>query len=105
MELDPAAVIFQHAADDREAETGALLTRRDVGFEQSRAAHLRQADAVVDDVDQDVIALARGDDLDTPLPQLLRRNRVDRLGGVLDDVGQRLRNQPPVEARPQRILG
>ena len=33
------------------------------------------------------------------------RHRGDRLGGVLDEVGERLRDQPPVEARRHRIFG
>src|SRR5882724_8713070 len=97
VEFDPAAVIFQNAADNRQAKAGALFARRDVGFEQTRPAHLRQADTVIDDVDHDIIALARGDDVDTSPSQLLRRYGFDGFRRVLDDVGQRLRNQPPVE--------
>src|SRR5439155_23542590 len=51
IELDPAAMVFQDAADDREAKPGALFARRHVRLEQTRPAYLRQADTVVDHVD------------------------------------------------------
>ncbi len=40
-----------------------------------------------------------------PLPALLRGHGGDAFGGVLDDVGQRLRNQAAVELRRHRVLG
>ena len=104
VEFDPAAVVFQNAADDRQPKAGALFARRDIGLQQPRPADLRQADAVVDDIDHDVVALARGDDIDPALSQLLRRDGLDGFGRVLDDVGQRLRDQPPVELRPHRLF-
>ena len=44
VEFDPAAMVFQHPADDRQPEAGALFARRHIGLEQTRPAHLRQAD-------------------------------------------------------------
>ncbi len=38
------------------------------------------------------------------LPRLLRRYLLDRLGGVLDDIGDCLGDQPPVELGAERIL-
>ena len=58
-QLDAAAMVFQNPADDGEPEAGALFACRDIGFEQARPVFLRQADAVVDDVDHDVVAVAR----------------------------------------------
>ena len=52
-QLEAAAMFFENAADDGEAEAGALLARRHIGLEQARAVFLRQADAVVDHVDDD----------------------------------------------------
>ena len=52
-QFDAPAMLFQNAADDGEAEAGALLARRHIGLEQPRAVFLRQADAVVDHVDDD----------------------------------------------------
>ncbi len=104
VEFDAAAVVFQDAAYDRQPKAGALFARRDIGFEQTGPAHLGQADTVIDHIDHDVIALVRGDHVDTPLSQLLRRDRLDGFRRVLDDVGQRLRNQPPVELRPHRLF-
>ena len=97
-------MVFQNAADDGKTKAGALLARRDIGLQQTRPAHLRQADTVIDDVDHDVIVFARGDDINTTLAEFVRRHRLDGLGRVLDDVGQRLRNQPPVELRPHRLV-
>ena len=100
-----AAVFLDDAADDGEPEAGALLARGHVGLEQPVAVFLRQADAVVDDVDRRFVALARGKDADCALAELVRRHGGDRLGGVLDQVGERLRDQPAVEARRHRVLG
>ena len=77
VEFDPAAMIFQNAADDCQPKAGALLARRHIGFEQARPAYLRQADTVVDDVDHDFIIFARGDDINTTLPQFFRRDGLD----------------------------
>src|SRR5262249_42308880 len=99
VELDASAVLLEDAADDREPEAGTLLARRHVGLEQSVAVLLGQPGAVVDDVDDDVGPLARRRNLDAAAAELLGRHRRDRLGGVLDDVGQRLGDQPAVETR------
>src|SRR3984957_10257881 len=104
IEFDPAAVVFQHATDDRKPKAGALLACCDVGFEQTGPAHLWQTDAVIDDVDHDVVVVAPGDDINTTLPERLGRNGFDGFGCILNDVGQRLRNQPPVELRPQGLV-
>ena len=50
-QLETPAVLFENASDDGEPEPGALVARRHVGFEQPRAVLLRQADAIVDHVD------------------------------------------------------
>ena len=104
MQLDAAAVLFQNFPDDRETEAGALLARRHIGLEQARAVFHRQTDAVVDDVDQDVAVHSRCRYLDAALLRP-RRQRRDRLGAVLDDVGEGLRDQPAVEPCRHRILG
>ena len=51
-QFDAPAVLFENAADNGQSQSGALLTRRHVGLQQSRAVFLRQADPVVDHVDQ-----------------------------------------------------
>ena len=58
VKFDPAAVVFQNTADDRKPEPGALLARGHVRLEQPRPRDLRQPDAVVDDVDDHVVAVA-----------------------------------------------
>src|SRR5262249_62221385 len=104
LQLDAAAMVFEHAADDREPKSGALCARSDIWFEQTRPRHLRQSDTVIDHVDHDVVVLATSDDIDTALAELFRRTLLDRLGRILDNVGQRLRDQSPVELGPQRIF-
>src|SRR5688500_9040039 len=92
-------MFFENAADDGEAKAGAFLARRHIRLEQPVAVLLRQAGAVVDDVDHDIPALALDRNIDAAAPQFLRRYRSDRLRGVLHDVGQSLRDQAAVELR------
>src|ERR1051326_4101889 len=61
MQLDADAVLLENAANDGKAEARALLAGGDIGLEQPVAVFLRQADAVVDHVDEDVVALPRRD--------------------------------------------
>src|SRR4029077_19730056 len=71
---------------------------------QARATHLWEANAVVDDVDHNVVVFARGNNINTPLAGLTCSHGLDRFGCVLDDVGQRLRNQPAVKLRPHWLV-
>src|SRR5690242_10014016 len=77
LEFDAAAMVLQHAADNGEPETGALLARRYIRFQQPRTADLRQADSVIDHVDHDVVVFARRSDVDASLAQLFRRHLFD----------------------------
>src|SRR5712691_10392757 len=104
VEIDAAAVVLEDAADDGEPEPGPLLAGGDVGLEQPIAILLGQADAVVEHVDEDVAALAPDRNLDAAAIELAGRHRGDRLGGVLDDVGERLGNEPAIELGRQRAL-
>src|SRR5450759_4050963 len=104
-QLDASAMILDNAADDGEPKSGALLARRDIRLEQTAAIFLRQADPVIDDINDDVAALARGKDSDRALAKVGWRYRCNRFGRVLDEVGERLRHQAPVEPRRHRILG
>src|SRR3974390_1108801 len=96
-QLDPAPMILNDAADDGEAESRALLARRNVRLEQPAAILLRQTNAVIDDVDQNVVVFARGKDADRALAELRWRHRGDGLGRILDQIGGRLWDQPPVQ--------
>src|ERR1035437_5929125 len=89
-QLDATAMILDEAPDDGEPQSGALFARGDIGLEQPAAVFLRQADAVIDDVDDDILAFARGKNVDRALAEFGRRHGGNRLGGVLDDVGERL---------------
>ena len=79
VQFDTAAMIFQHAPDDRQAKTGALLARRDVWLKQPRAADIGQADAVIDNVDDNIVIVARNGHFNTPLGQKFFRNSLDGL--------------------------
>src|ERR1700722_2356915 len=102
-QLDAPAMFFQNAANDGQAQTRALFPRRHIGLEQARPVFLGQADAVVDHVDDDVFVLAPHADDDFSAAELVRRYRANRFGGVLDDVGERLGNQPPIETRRNHV--
>jgi hypothetical protein len=96
-QLDAAAVVFENAADNGEAKAGALFARRDIGLEQPARFSFGRPMPLSIDVDDDVSPSRAAITSMTPLPSSLRRYRFDGFGGVLDDVGQRLRNQPAVE--------
>src|ERR1035437_10475786 len=86
-QLDAHAMILDNAADDGEPKSGALLARRDIRLEQTAAIFLRQADPVIDAIDDDVAALARGTDSDRALAKVGWRYRCNRFGRVLDHGG------------------
>src|SRR5215470_2962902 len=87
VQFDPSSVLFQNLPDNGETKARALLPRGDVGFEQPPPIFLRQSDAVVDDVEDDIMPLARCRYLDFSAAELLRRHCGDRFRSVLDDVG------------------
>src|SRR5215467_11721752 len=103
-QIDRAAVLFNNASHDSEPKSGALLAGRNVGLEQPAAIFLRQADAVVDDIDHDIVAVPRRVDLDFPFAEFGRRHGCDRLGRILDGVGERLRNETSVKTCRHRVF-
>ena len=58
VQFDSAAVFFENFSDDGKSEAGALLARRDIWLKQPVAIFLRQANAIVDDIDVDHVAFA-----------------------------------------------
>ncbi len=111
LERERAAVLLGDLLHHGEAEAGALVPLGgDVRLEQARAVLLRQADAVVDHLDGDAIGLRRDDGLDAALPvriALQRRlaRRLDRLAGVLHEVGDGTRDEAAIERHQQRLVG
>src|SRR3569623_3631918 len=97
-------MILEYAPDDGEAEASAVFAGGDVRLKQPCATFLRQAYAVIDHFDVDAVIFLSGGDIDPALAEFFRRHRAYRLGGVLYDIGQRLRNQPAVEIGPHRLL-
>src|SRR6202521_806266 len=98
-------MLLQDATHYGEAKAGALFPRGEIGLEQAVAVLLGQPGAVVDHVDHDVGAFTPDRHLDAPAPERGRGYRGNRLGGVLDDVGHRLGNQPAVELGRHRAIG
>ena len=101
------SMIFWTMARPRPVPFAAL--GRHVGLEQARAVLLRQAEAVVDHLDDDLLAaLAIRRASTRPFQPAARSGcsaaDCDRLGRVLDEIGQRLRDQAPVARRPSAAL-
>ena len=69
-QFDAAAMLLHDAPDDGKTESRALFPGRDIRLEQPAAICLRQADAVIDDVDHDVVAITRRVDMDNALAEL-----------------------------------
>src|SRR3954452_747748 len=101
-QLAAAAVFLENAPDDGEAKAGALLAGGDIRLEQPVAVFLRQANAVVDHVDIDVVPFAHRSHPDAAAAKHALRHGRDGFGRVLDDVGEPLRDQPPIESRRHR---
>ena len=88
-----------------QAEAGALLARRHIGLEQLLPVLRRQALAVVDDLDRRHSCRRRIDrDGDLPWPRCCLRHAGDRLGGVLDDVGEGLRHSRRSKRADDRLV-
>src|SRR6516164_5435619 len=68
--IDAATVVFDDLCDDRKAESGTFFAGREVGLEQALPILLRQPDAVVDNLDDDEIALGSSIHRNTALPSL-----------------------------------
>src|SRR3974377_527877 len=79
-QLDPTPMILNDAADDGEAESGALLARLNVRLEQPAAILLRQTNAVIDDIDQNVVVFARATDAERALAEPRWRHPRDGRG-------------------------
>src|SRR5579863_2745111 len=67
-QFEAPAVLFENSPDNGETQAGALLSRGDIRLKQPRAVLFRQTDAIVDDVDNDVVAFALRADDDTAAP-------------------------------------
>ena len=77
----------------------------DIRFEQLVAVFLRQADPVIDDVDDDLAAGFAQAHVDPPGVIVgVALDGGHRLGRVLDDIGERLGDEPCVHARAHRLL-
>src|SRR5690242_20186034 len=97
-------MIFHDLLDDSEAQAGALRARCHIWLGQPLAAVPRQALAVVFDRDGDETLRLDGDD---NLPgraadAALGDPPLDRLDRILDDVDERLGNQPRVAGERHR---
>src|SRR5258708_14760284 len=96
-QFDATAVLLDNAPDDRQAKPGALFPRCDVRFEQPVTICLWQTDAIVDDIDYDVGAVATRVDVDHAFAKVDGRHRRDRFSSIFDNVGKCLRDQTPIK--------
>src|SRR5262245_41554830 len=103
-QFDATAVFLDDAPDNREPKPRALFPCRNVRLEQPAAVRLGKADTVVHHVDHDIVAVAFRKYADHPLAEFPRRDSRDCLGGILDDVGECLRDQPSVKSRRHGIF-
>jgi len=83
-------MLLDDPPDDRQPQSRALFTCRHVRFEQTAPVRFGKADAVIDHVDHDVVAITFRKNVDRALAEIFGRNGRDRLSRVLDDVGERL---------------
>src|SRR5262249_10745825 len=104
-QFDRAPVLLNNAPHDGKSEARALLAGRDIGLEQSAAILVWQTGAVGDDIDHDIVAIPRGVDLDHTFTEFAGRHCRNRLGCILDGVGQRLRNQASVKTCRHGVFG
>src|SRR5436190_3247385 len=106
LEQNAPVVLFHDALDDGEAEAGALLARGHVRLRQAMTVLARQADAVVSNADERLIGIdARFDQDATLVTRLGVLARLDRLARILDEIGHRLSNKPPIEREHRVRLG
>ena len=104
-QLHAAAVLLQNAPDNGETKAGALLARRDIGLEQPVAIFLRQAGAVVDHVDHDLVALALDRDSGCGrVPSSSGGTAAIASVAFFTMLVSAWRDQPPVELR-RHLLG
>ena len=68
MQFDTSAVIFENTPDNRQTKTGALLTRGDIRLKQPCATFLGQPNSVINNIDHDVVVLARSYERRRSLP-------------------------------------
>lgn len=93
--LDNTQVLLDDLLDDGQAQPGAAGAGGHIRLDDPLAVE-RQADPVVLDRDDDAHALAADADADRAALALALSPGLNRLDAVLDDVGERLPNLPPV---------
>src|SRR5260370_10292977 len=101
------AVIFHDLLDDRETETGALAASRHVGLGEALAPLLRQTLAVVlDDNAYNAVLVAQRDrDLAWRQPRAsCGFPALDRLGRILENICQHLRDLAAVADQRHRMI-
>src|SRR3954463_2266718 len=100
-EGDVPAMVFHDLAHDREAEPRALGARGDVRLGQAMAVLRRQSDAIVGDAEAETrIVRLYGDEDTARLILALGDARQDALAGILENIGERLGNQPAIALEP-----
>src|SRR5579875_1555479 len=102
LETQLAAVVLHDLLDDRQTEAGAAGARRHVGLGEPVALLMRQPDAIVLDHDANGALGIGHADADAAWRRA-GAARLDRLGGVLQDVDQRLADLATVATEADRL--
>ena len=95
--LNAAAVILKYLDDNRQAEPRSLGSRRDIGLDQTAPIFARKPLAIVADSNlREACAIHGNRGYDDTFAVLLAQS-INTFGRILQHVGKRLRNQPPIE--------
>ncbi len=97
-------MILENLRDDGQPQAGAALARGHVRLEQPLPVLDGKPLARIDDVHRHTPVLPRHGHVDAPVAGHRIGRLGDRFGGVLEDVRDRLRDEPPVERRAHRLL-
>src|SRR4051812_34050033 len=73
-EFDTSPMIFEHATNDRETKTGALLAGGYIWLKQPRAVFFGQTYTVVHNINDNVVILSGGDDINSSALYFALRN-------------------------------
>src|SRR5258706_3817859 len=106
LEREDAAMLLDNLLNNGKSKAGPLVALgRDVRLEQPRTVLLGQPDAGVSDLDLEFIGGSAGANADARLPRCRSAiaRGIDRLGGILDEIGDGLGDEAPVERAEQGL--
>src|SRR4029079_1982734 len=87
-QLNRATMFLGDAPDDSKSKTSSFLSSRDIGLKQPVTICLWQTNAVIYDINHNIVAITRGEHADHSRTELPRRHRGNSFGRILDNVGK-----------------